>query len=465
MSDHVNLCEQAKKNELKNAQISETIKKTRQRRTSQATKTYELKVDMGHTSAGKESSIYRTFLEGKWIYNDALSQNEPGKYIPGKTVMVKNRDGEMEERQLTTIGSQAKQSVITELKNNLSSLSALKDNGHKVGKLKFKRDMESITFKQYGTSHKVDCDKGRVRLQGIGWLKVYGLEQIDLENMEIGPAKLIKRASGYYIKLTVFIDKSLIDDEFTPGTEIGMDMGVATHITLSTGEKISVLVAESPRLRRIQKSLSRQYAHAYKEKKRLGLEYLPTSKRMRKNLVKLRKEYEKLGHKKDNLAYQICSRLLKNEHVYYQDESLASWKRRYGSKLHHSVLGRIKDILARNPRAVMIDKCEPTTKKCLVCGEITPIPLSQRVFTCSHCGYSDDRDFHSADRMVQSGKKHVPVERRELTHVLVGEDDYFSQLDYVNYVHVVRGTHKVVSCSHETTSSMKRETNPSSAGC
>lgn len=460
MSDEVSVEEQAQKTQLKNAHISETIKKTRQRRATQTALTYTLKVDMGHTTTTKRESIRRTFLEGKWIYNDALSQDNPGQYVPGKTVMVKNRDGNMEKRQLTTIGSQSKQSVISELKNNLSVLHALKNKGHKVGKLKFKRYMNSITFKQYGTSHKIDYDKRKVRLQGIGWLKVHGLEQIASDAVEIGPAKLVKRAPGYYIKLTVFIDKSLTRDDYVPGTTVGIDMGVATHITLSTGEKISALVAESPRLRRIQKSLSRQYAHARKEKTRLGLDYLPISKGMEKNFSKLRKEYEKLGYKKDNLAYQICSRLLKNERVYYQDESLASWKRRYGSKLHHSVLGRVKTILSNNARAVMIDKYEPTTKKCLICGGKTPIPLSQRVFTCQHCGYGDDRDFHSADRMIQSGMQDVPVERRELTHVLVGEDGYFSQLGYVDYVYVVRGTYGSVM-SHEAASSVKRETTPS----
>lgn len=430
----------------------------------QAALTYELKVDMGHTSMAKKELIRRTFLEGKWIYNDALYQDNPGQYIPGKTVMVKNRDGKMEERQLTTIGSQSKQSIVTELKNNLSSLSSRKKKGYKVGKLKFKRDMNSITFKQHGTSHKIDCDKGRVRLQGIGWLKVHGLEQLHMDTIEFGPAKLVKRASGYYIKLTVFIDKTLVEDDYVPGTEVGIDMGVATHLTLSTGEKISTLVAESPRLKRIHKSLSRQYTHAYKEKERLHLNYLPISKRMEKNLSKLQKEYEKLGYKKNNLAYQICSRLLKNEHVYYQDESLTSWKRRYGSTLHHSVLGRVKNILSNNARAVMVGKYEPTTKKCLACGEITPTPLSQRIFVCNKCSYSDDRDFHSSDRMIQSGTQHIPAEHRESTHVLIGEDDYFSQLGYVDYVHVVRGKHKAVPCSHGTASSVKRETNPSLAG-
>ncbi|MEQ8170194.1 MAG: zinc ribbon domain-containing protein, partial [Candidatus Eremiobacterota bacterium] len=64
----------------------------------------------------------------------------------------------------------------------------------------------------------------------------------------------------------------------------------------------------------------------------------------------------------------------------------------------------------------------PTTKWCHKCGNIVDISLSDRIFTCNVCGYSEDRDIKSAKTVkylakLDLHKKSVPVEYRELTPV------------------------------------------------
>ena len=66
----------------------------------------------------------------------------------------------------------------------------------------------------------------------------------------------VRRASGLYIHITTFIPK--VEKEVQPGTVIGVDMGIATGLTLSDGSKINVVFGESERLRRLRKKLSRQ---------------------------------------------------------------------------------------------------------------------------------------------------------------------------------------------------------------
>lgn len=212
-----------------------------------------------------------------------------------------------------------------------------------------------------------------------------------------------------------------------PGTAIGIDMGVANHITLSSGESISVLVQETPRLRRLQKKAARQYARFPKDSNGKALW---VSNNYLKTRALINKEYEKMSRKKDNLANQITHRILDNEHVFYQDEMLTNWKVRFGRQLHHSVLGRIKRRLAQSPRAHMLDKSVATTQFCRQCGMKTKHSLDKRVFCCAHCGFTDDRDIHAANNMIFIGSQtlNVPVDCGEITLVPVTEDGYLSLL-------------------------------------
>ena len=72
------------------------------------------------------------------------------------------------------------------------------------------------------------------------------------------------------------------------------------------------------------------------------------------------------------------------------------------------------------PQTVVIDKWIPTTKWCPKCGKKHSMPLDARTYECE-CGYSEDRDIHSAKNMlaikdlVFSKTNLVPAEHREVT--------------------------------------------------
>jgi len=38
------------------------------------------------------------------------------------------------------------------------------------------------------------------------------------------------------------------------------------------------------------------------------------------------------------------------------------------------------------------DRFEPTTRECFMCGHKEPMSLSNRMFNCSNCGFSTNRD-------------------------------------------------------------------------
>lgn len=447
----------------KNAQIARTRQETRKRRSQQTCRVYELKVDMDKLNLKQKEALNKVFLEAKWIYNAALNTDKPTSYIPGKTVPVMNREGKMEDRNICYLGSQLKQSIVSSISRNLYSLKALKEKGHKVGSLRFARKVQSIDLKQYKTTYKINFLEKKASIQKIpGSFKVYGLHQIP-QDAELANAKLIKKASGFFIKITAYTSQVDVDD-FIPNTAVGIDMGVTTHITLSTGEKISTTIEVPQRVKRLQRKLDRQYRQAKKRKNQEGLSYIPLSHNYFITKKKLNKKYNKLNNKKDNLAKQIVSLLMKNEYVFFQDESLNAWKMRFGRKLHHSVLGRVKSLLKAHPRAFMVDKWSSTTQWCSLCGENTKHSLKEREYVCKYCGATEDRDIHAAKNMIDFGlsEHNIPMEHRELTPVLIGQNSYLDQLDYVFYKHSERvvDLQKPVAMQG-TVSSMKQETNSS----
>ena len=104
-----------------------------------------------------------------------------------------------------------------------------------------------------------------------------------------------------------------------------------------------------------------------------------------------------------------------------QDEQIANWhKGWFGKQVQHSCLGLVKAKLKALPQTVILDKWIPTTKWCPECGRKRNVSLDERTYVCE-CGYSEDRDIHSAKNMlaikdlVFSKNHYVPTEHREVT--------------------------------------------------
>ena len=83
-------------------------------------------------------------------------------------------------------------------------------------------------------------------------------------------------------------------------------------------------------------------------------------------------------------------------------------------------MGLVKAKLKALPQTIILDKWIPTTKWCPGCGQKHNVGLDERTYVCE-CGYSEDRDMHSARNMlaikdlVFSKNQFVPMEHREVT--------------------------------------------------
>ena len=379
----------------KKTKIKETLAKTRDKRQSQIGYVYELKIVKKHLNNLQQEQLKMLFIEAKRFYNDVLRQNKEDHILfsnietKAKEVTVLNKDKKRETIPLRYLGSSHKQAIISKMISNLKTIITLQKKGfQKHGELKFKSELNCIPLKQYGISHKL-VSPYKIQLQGIkGKVRIRGSKQIPFElNPNFANANLIKKPDGYYIHLTVFIDKSKIKQTKSNNKEIGIDFGCSDTLIFSDGRKVNVQIEESERLKRLQTKLNRHQTKRSNNRNRI--------------IQKIRKEYQKITTKKKDIANQICSRLKKYDLVVIQDEQLKNWhKERHGKKVQHSCMGLIKSKLKQYPNIVVLDRFIPTTKLCTHCGKKHgELKLSNRTFRCD-CGVSQDRDIHAAQNML-----------------------------------------------------------------
>ena len=371
----------------KNKQIAQTMKETYTKRKSQDCKCFKFKIDKSNLSKEQANQLKMQFVEAKWIYNYLISQDDIFSFDYKNLSKITHKDKNRNdiETSIQYIGSSVKQAIIQDIINQIKGLSVLKKKGHKVGKLKFKSEYNSINLKQYNNTHSIRGNK--FKIQGIKKLiRVRGLDQLSkYNNIDYANAKLLYDGIDYYIILTCFINK---EEKQYKNDIVGIDMGVSTSLTLSNGTKYDISIGESEKLKRLQVKLSKQ-------KKGSNNRY--------KTIKKIRKEYIHINNKKNDISNKIVHSILNdNKIIVIQDEQISEWRQdgMSGSKIQHSILGRIKSKLVNNNRTIILDKWFPTTKYCRHCGSKIELELKDRIFECPNCKTKEDRDIHAANNMI-----------------------------------------------------------------
>ena len=73
---------------------------------------------------------------------------------------------------------------------------------------------------------------------------------------EITNAKLLRKASGFYLHVTCFVAKEQLK---STGRKVGIDVGIEHNLTLSSGEIIDICVSGSKGVKLASKRSNRAY--------------------------------------------------------------------------------------------------------------------------------------------------------------------------------------------------------------
>lgn len=209
-----------------------------------------------------------------------------------------------------------------------------------------------------------------------------------------------------------FVSLLVDDPEIQPlkpcNSKVGIDLGISSMATLSTGEKIA-----NPRhfnrlykrLRKAQKALARKQKRSnnrYKARLRVARiqarikdsrqDFLHklTTQLVRENQVIAVESLHVKGMVRNHTLARAISDCAWGELV-RQLEYKAAW---YGRKL------------------VKIDQWFPSSKRCSNCGHtVSKLPLSMREWDCPECGTHHDRDINAAHNILAQGLGLMSVER------------------------------------------------------
>ena len=274
--------------------------------------------------------------------------------------------------------------------SNLSGLSALKKNGRKVGRLRFKGKgwKKTFTYNQSGFKIlKKNKKNNQLHLSKIGNIKMI------LHRTLVG-------------KINQVISKREIDNWYAIiqtdavlklkcGTkEIGIDMSPSKFIVRNDGIKMSMPKEIDVSLNKLKKSHRNLSRKKKKSKNRLKARKL------------LQKNYWRLNNQKVNFYHQTSFKLVKEcKLIGIENLNIKGMMMGYYSAVNFQKSGwstfvnkyLIYKAESANCQVWACDRFEPTSKKCSFCGWINKeLKLSDRTFNCSECGLSLDRDINAS---------------------------------------------------------------------
>ncbi|MFQ5979743.1 MAG: RNA-guided endonuclease InsQ/TnpB family protein [Candidatus Heimdallarchaeota archaeon] len=388
----------------KNQVIAARGKATRERRKGQVCRVYELKITKAKLSSAAQAHLARLFVEAKWFYNWILSHEDvfalAARDTKGNEVPVKVGET-FETRPLTCLASQMKQGLLTKTHHSVRGLAQLKTKGHKVGQLKFKRQVNSIPLQQYGNTYQLFSTPQKIQLQGLRErIRVRGMDQFP-PAAEFANAHLLSRQGDYYLHVTTYQPKAKQPEP--PPQRIGLDFGLGHQITFSNGVVLNWNVPFPKRLRRLYRRFS---------KAQNG------SKNRDKAKMKLLQEFQKYTNRKKEVRNQTVGYLKRNYRIVcFQNDPFAAWQRLWGKKMLNLSLGAMKRILNERIHSPSeVSRSFASSQWCSGgCGSKQKLQLDERTYHCPHCELIIDRDYNAARNIEREGFQQLGMESPEVT--------------------------------------------------
>ncbi|MGF6547193.1 putative transposase [Paraburkholderia youngii] len=233
----------------------------------------------------------------------------------------------------------------------------------------------------------------RIRIPNLGWVRMR--EPLRFVGKIIS-ATVSRKADRWFVSITVeVLEASHLSRAENQGA-VGVDLGVSSMATLSTGEKIlgpKAHTALLDRLRRISRSLSRkQKGSANRRKARMKLAKLHArisnirSEALHKLTSDLTRRFDRIGIEDLNVRGMMANVRLARS---IADMSFYEFRRQLEYKAD-----------MRGGRVIVADRWFPSSKTCADCDhKVDVLPLKVREWTCPACGVVHDRDVNAATNL------------------------------------------------------------------
>lgn len=291
---------------------------------------------------------------------------------------------------LKAVHSQVLQDVIGRVD---AAFAAMKQRGHGFPRFKKFGQFKSFLFPQINN----DTIAGNeIKLPKIGKVTI-NLHRPIPEGFKLKTARIIRKASGWYIAIAVQMDVS-IPDSVPHGHALGIDVGLEYFLSTSDGEQV-----KRPRFfNQLQRKLELL-------QRRLRNKQKGSSNRRKLN-QKIGRLHEQIADCRRDFHFKLVHHLCDTAEMIFV-EALDFRIMAKGMLGKHTLDGGLGQFVNQIlpwvcwKREVYYGKVDPngTSQECPDCGTVVKKDLSVRVHHCSECGSTKPRDVASGQVIRNRG--------------------------------------------------------------
>lgn len=258
-------------------------------------------------------------------------------------------------------------------------------------------------------------------------LMVPTLKQVRLKEFGYLPvgAVVISGTVSYVAGRFVDIDEKSkhnkdLETSYRTATDgIGIDLGIKDLAVVSDGRKFKN-INKSSKVKRLEKRLRREQrclSRKYESKKKKGGKIATASANIEKQKLKVQKLHQRIKQIREDYENKVIHEIVKQKPRFITVEDLnvkGMMKNRHLAKAvaaqrFNCLLTKLKhkaEIIGIEVH--MVDRFYPSSKTCHVCGHIHKgLKLTDRVYICPECGYTEDRDFNASLNLRDAKKYRV----------------------------------------------------------
>ena len=345
---------------------------------------------------GQTQLLARTFGCSRWIYNHFLEEKVK-VYKENRQSLSYCKCSKM----LTELKKQENTAWLSEvdskaLQQSLRDLDRAYKNFFRAKNIGFPKFKKKKSRKTYRTPAAKIVDDTHVWIPKVGLVKARISRPIE---GRIVSATIKQVPSGKYFIVFTCVDIPE-PSKSNAGKVVGIDLGIASLVTTSDGEKIEG-VADT---RKLEKKLVKEQRKLSRKKK--------GSNNRAKQKIKVARVHEKIANKRKDHLHKVTAKLIsENQVVCAETLNVAGMM-----KNHHlaksiamqsfaTILGFLEYKAGERGKIfVQVDRWFASSKTCHSCGvKANAMSLNLRSWQCENCGARHDRDINAAQNILAEG--------------------------------------------------------------
>ena len=299
-----------------------------------------------------------------------------------KKVLTNHVKKRLEFAWMCELSSRVYQHALLDLK---TAFSRYRKGIAKHPKYALRKDGQSFTVDNCNGKSLISCGS-TIKIPTLG---TFRLHEPLTEDYITQTFNIVRKGDRWYVSF--FVDAERLPVSHPEGG-IGIDVGIKSFATLSSGETFDApkpLKQAKTKLAQLQRKASRQ---------------IKGSANQRKTYDKIRRLHARVASVRKDFLHKLTTYLAHTFKVIKIEDLNV-----LGMMANHKLAGAIADLgfyefkrqltykcQMYGASLVLVDQWFPSTKTCSFCSHVQPMPLSERVYSCSGCGMQMDRDLNSS---------------------------------------------------------------------